>query len=136
MMKAKGLMDSLSKIAPTDDDFEGDTEDLSDKLLALQNLLESIKDIAADELKPFIEDAQKSIHMQHEAEEGDKMGVDEAQQDIDLGSPKKGAISVAIGMGKPKGLMADEDDMEDEDEDVEHPKGGFLAILQKKIKKK
>ncbi len=124
---------------------EGSPEDEQDdskdsKLLALQNLLGAISELSDEDIRPDIEKLKNQVHMGHEAAEGDEMGVDQAQEHDMMSSPedemggKPGGLSVEVGMGgaKPGGPMSNPGEEDEED----MPKGGFLAILSKKMNKK
>jgi hypothetical protein len=102
-----------------------DDQSKSSKLLALQNLLGSIAELSGDDMRPYIEQAQQSLHLAHESEEGDDMGVDDAQE----ASSDKPAMDISVGMGAP-GMDSSKSDEEDDGK----PKG-FLAILAKKVAK-
>ncbi len=127
MGKSQGSMPPSKGMPPEMDDSQDqdmgeESDDKSSKLLALQNLIGAIGDLAGDDMKPYIDQMQQSMHMQHEEAEGDQMGTDEAKQGMDGGKP---GVDVSIGVGKPG--------MPEEDEG-DKPKG-FLAILAKKMKK-
>jgi len=115
-----------------EDEEMGSDDGKSGKLLALQNLLGSIAEISDEELKPYIENMRNKVHMGHEEAEGDDMGMEQAEESDDssmMGGEKPG-LDVSIGMGKAP--MSEEEP----DEDEMQPKGGFLAILAKKMKSK
>lgn len=116
------------------DDMQDDEKDnsKSGKLLALQNMLGAIEELAGDDLKPYIEEIKNKLHMAHEQAENDSMGVSDAMGE-DSGLPDKAAMGVDITMGKAP-TMGESSDDEEDDEDA--PKGGFLAILAKKMKNK
>lgn len=114
------------------DSDETDKDSMSSKLLAMQNILDNLSDIVGDDMKPYIDQAKESLHMQHEQAEGDQMGVENEQEHEmnEDGMPKSGMdITVDMG-GKPS--MSEEP----EDDDENMPKKGFLAILAKRMKAK
>lgn len=121
---------------------EKQEEDMSagGRMLALQNLLGAISELADEDIKPYIEDLQRKIHLKHEEEEGDDIGVEEAQEYGDDKMGSKPSIDIAVGMGIPKKMnkkgMDDEEYEDDEDTDSGIPKNGFLAILSKRMKGK
>lgn len=134
MMSGKGMPPKGMPSAMSDDDDgmmddgqedEGSKDSMSSKLLAMQNILDNLSDIVGEDMKPYIEQAKQSMHMQHEQAEGDEMGVENAED----GQPK-GGLDVSIGLGGKPG----EDESEEDDENM--PKKGFLAILAKRMKNK
>jgi len=132
------MMAGMSKKPPmmTDDDEEGmkqPDEGKGGKLLALQNLLGAIEELSDEEIKPDIQRLMSQVHAGHEAAEGDETGMEEASEHEDMMGGKKPGVAVEIGMGAEK-----PEDMSEEDEEDKGgmPKGGFLAILSKKLNKK
>lgn len=134
-----------SGMSDMDDDQDMPQEDddgMGGKMLALQNLMDAIGQLSDESMRPEIERLKSQIHLGHEAAEGDQMGVDDAenamqgQDDDSMGPDGKPAIGVEIGMGGPDdGSSDDMSDDEDEDDESGMPKGGFLAILSKKMQK-
>lgn len=122
---------------PMDDEVLMDEGDMgagdskSGKLLALQNILEGISELSGEEMAPDIERLLSQVHMGHEEAEGDNLGMEQAQDGM---MPKKPGIDVEIGLGSAE----KPDEMGDEEEEDENgkPKGGFLAILSKKMGEK
>lgn len=129
MPDMKPSMDSKS-MPMGDQSMEMDEEQgRSGKLLALQNLLGSIAELSDDDMRPYIEQAQQSLHMAHESSEGDKMGVEDSENsmmDDDQMDSSKPAMDISVGMGEPSDGMKEDD----------HKPKGFLAILAKKVAKK
>lgn len=129
MPNMKSSMGSKSMPMDTQSMGMSDEQDKSGKLLALQNLLGSIAELSDDDMRPYIEQAQQSLHMAHESTEGDKMGVDDAENsmmDNDSMDQSKPAMDISVGMGTPSNDMSEDD----------HKPKGFLAILAKKVAKK
>ena len=130
-----------SQSMPSVSDMGDDSEDIGKggKLLALQNMIGAIADISDEELRPYIENLKNQIHLGHEEAEGDDLGVEQAQDASDMSedgmdSEGKPKLDVKIGVGSPK-LGSDMSESDEEDEDS-LPKGGFLAILSKKMSEK
>jgi hypothetical protein len=132
-MPSKGMPaqddDMMGEEAPEEG---ADKDSMGSKLLAMQNILDNLGDIVGEDMKPFIEQAKQSMHMQHEQAEGDEMGVqNEQEHEMGEDGQPKAKLDVAIGVGgKPS--MGEES----EDEDESMPKKGFLAILAKRMKNK
>lgn len=131
-------MDDNQDMPQQDDEDNG----MGGKMLALQNLMDAIGQLSDESMRPEIERLKSQIHLGHEEAEGDQMGVDQAQdampgQDDDsMGPDGKPAIGVEIGMGGPDdGSSDDMSSDDDEDDESGMPKGGFLAILSKKMQK-
>lgn len=125
-----------------DEDSDDEQGDKSSKMMALNNILGSLGEIVSDDLKPHIEEMQRDLRMKSgEKDPSDPMQGDDSDEDGMPPAPQKGALDVTIGMGaKPpmSGMpgMGDKSDSGEEDEDENLPKGGFLSILAKKMKKK
>jgi hypothetical protein len=150
MMAKSSGMGGISSMPPSrtsskgmtgepDGDEEDDSDQKSAKMMALNELLDSIGQIASDDLKPHIQEMQRNLHMSSESPD---TGHEEPDGDEDSGlppPPAKGAIDISVGMGAkpPMGeKMGGAPSGDDEDEEEGLPKGGFLAILAKKMKKK
>lgn len=131
-MPLKGVVDEDDEeMMDEGDELPDEKESMGSKLLAMQNILDNLSDIVGDDMKPYIEQAKQSLHLQHEQAEGDKMGVEnEEEHEMNQGMPVKSGLGVTIDMGAKPPMS------ENEDEDEEGlPKKGFLAILAKKMKK-
>lgn len=118
----------MPKEMMVDEDVEAPNGAMGGKLLALQKFLDSIGEIVGDDIKPYIEEAKQSMHLMHEQEEGDDLGVEEAEEGMEV--PEKEGIDIKFGMKGKKDPM-----IEEEEEEDGLPKKGFLAILSKKLKK-
>lgn len=124
-----------------DDDQDGDEDqNHSSKLMALGDILNNIHEISDNDLKPYVEEARKNL-MAANPMQKDMPGMgmhDDSENDENMPMPPpKSGLDVTIGMGDkpPKGMMS-EDNEDNEDEEGMPKKGGFMAILAKKIKGK
>ena len=109
-----------------------DEEDTRDgKLLALQNMLDSIAELSDEDLRPYVENLKNNMPMRMDDGMPPPPPEDMMDDDEDLDAPK---IGVDIEMGAPDSGMPE--DMDDDEDDEDMPKDGFLAILSKKMKSK
>ena len=113
-----------------DEDFEN-----GGKLLALQHMIEALEEMSDEDLKPYVEELKNKVHLAHEKEEGDEIGVEEAEEKEK--KPKIHGLEIEVEtMKSPKMNKKEMEDKEEESDEDYFPENPFMTSLSKKLKKK